>query len=54
MNDVEVNLEKISKILKKTIDFFWGGVILLSRSQQKVLKGGDIHRSLKGDGRFLS
>ena len=54
MNDVEINLGKIFKILEKAIDFFLGGGILLSRSQQKFLKGGDIHGSLKGDGRFLS
>ena len=39
MNDVEINLGKIFKILKKAIDFFWGGVTLLSRSQQRFLKG---------------
>jgi hypothetical protein len=41
--------------LKKGIDFFWGGMLsLLPRSQRRSLKGGDIHGSLKGNGRFLS
>ena len=40
MNDVEINLGKIFKILEKAIDFFLGGgVTLLSRSHQKFLKG---------------
>ena len=33
---------------------FLRGVKLLPRSQRRSLKGGDIHRSLKGNGRFLS
>jgi len=58
MNDVEVDLEKISKILKKAIDLGGSMLLLLPRSQRRSLrmslKGGDIHGSLEGNGSFLS
>jgi len=40
------------KDFEKTIDPFLGGnmLLLLSRRQQRFLKGGDIHRSLEGNG----
>jgi len=31
MNDVEINLGKIFKILEKAIDFFWGGNIIIKK-----------------------